>query len=56
MATKTSDITTRITEAKDALDVARAHGDELTIALAEDALNDLLEKYGETLVTGNKNG
>lgn len=44
----------QLTQAKHALDAARKHGDELRIALAEAALNDLLDRSaGVTPVTRN---
>lgn len=46
-------LTDKITKAKRALEMARAHGDKLTIDLAEAALNDLLDRLRETLVTRN---
>lgn len=47
-------LTTRISNAKRALDAARVHGDKLMIELAEDGLNDLLGRVDVTHVTGNE--
>lgn len=44
------DIQTAITRAKVNLEFARLEGDKLTIQLAEDGLNDLLDKF--SIVTG----
>ena len=44
----------RITVAHDYLKEVREEGDALKIELAEDSLNDLLERRIAVLVTGNK--
>lgn len=46
-------LTDKIAKAKISLDRARARGDKLRIALAEDGLNDLLDRLRVTLVTRN---
>lgn len=50
---RSPDLTDRIAKAMEVLNTARAHGDTLQIELAEDGLNDLLDRLGVTLVTRN---